>query len=82
MKLVRVVAPHFVAGFETDGIVRRAAPIIHYMLNWPDNKAREYIKRRGWHASICEVWPRPSNDWGLTTDEWWQAFNRLNRDRE
>jgi hypothetical protein len=31
MRLVRIVAPHFVAGFETDGTVRRAAPIIGYM---------------------------------------------------
>ena len=31
MTLIRIVAPHFVAGLETDGIVRRAAPIIAYM---------------------------------------------------
>ena len=29
LTLVRVVAPHFVAGPETDGAVRRAAPILH-----------------------------------------------------
>jgi hypothetical protein len=28
VSLIRVVAPHFVAGFETDGIVRRTAPIL------------------------------------------------------
>ena len=52
MKLVRVVAPHFVAGFETDGIVRRAAPIIKYLVGKTDDQARTYIKRKGWKASI------------------------------
>jgi hypothetical protein len=28
MRLIRVVAPHFVAGSESDGTVRRAAPIL------------------------------------------------------
>lgn len=50
--LVRVVAPHFVAGFETDGQVRRAAPIIGYMVGWTDDRARRYIENRGWKASI------------------------------
>ena len=31
LTLVRIVAPHFVAGIETDGTVRRAAPIVGYM---------------------------------------------------
>lgn len=52
MKLVRVVAPHFVAGFDTDGTVREAAPILKYMIGWSDEKARNYIKRKGWTASI------------------------------
>ena len=52
MKLVRIVAPHFVAGFETDGIIRRAAPIIHYMVDWPDDVARDYIAKKGWKASV------------------------------
>jgi hypothetical protein len=52
VKLVRVVAPHFVAGFETDGVVRRAAPIIKYLVGKTDDEAREYIKRKGWKASI------------------------------
>lgn len=56
MKLVRVVAPHFVAAFESDGIVRRTAPIIKYMLGWPDSRARSYIKAMGWKASI--VWEK------------------------
>lgn len=53
MTLVRVVAPHFVAGFETaDGAVRRAAPIIGYMVGWSDDRARRYIAGKGWRASI------------------------------
>lgn len=51
MTLVRIVAPGFIAGFETDGIVRRAAPIIAYMIGWNDDKARSYIRGRGWKAT-------------------------------
>lgn len=54
MRLIRVVAPHFVAAFETDGIVRRAAPIIKYMIGWSDDRARQYIARKGWEASVVE----------------------------
>jgi hypothetical protein len=52
VKLVRVVAPHFVAAFETDGIVRRTAPILKRMLGWTDDRARKYIASKGWRASI------------------------------
>lgn len=52
MKLVRVVAPHFVAGFETNGTVRRAAPILRYMIGWPDAQARAYMRLKGWRASV------------------------------
>jgi hypothetical protein len=64
MKLVRIVALtaagklHFVAGFESDGTpgnpgtVRRAAPIIGYMVGWSDARARAYIARRGWRAAV------------------------------
>jgi hypothetical protein len=50
--LVRVVAPHFVAGFESDGTVRKAAPILKYMVGWTDDQAREYIAKKGWRASV------------------------------
>lgn len=52
MKLVRVVAPHFVAGFETDGVVRRAAPILKYLVGKTDDQARAHINSKGWKASI------------------------------
>jgi hypothetical protein len=48
LRLVRVVAPHFVAGFETDGVVRIAAPIIKHMIGMSDDKAREHIAEKGW----------------------------------
>jgi hypothetical protein len=54
MKLVRVVSPFFVAGLETDGFVRRAAPIISYMVGWSDDRVRKYIANRGWKASLVE----------------------------
>jgi hypothetical protein len=56
MRLVRVVAPHFVAGFETDGVVRRAAPIINYMVGWTDDRVRVYIAWKGWRASVVETY--------------------------
>ena len=52
MRLVRIVAPHFVAGFETDGVVRRAAPIIKYLIGKTDEQAREYITSKSWVASV------------------------------
>lgn len=53
--LVRVVAPHFVAGFVVeDGHVVETAPIIRYMHRWTADRAREYIKRKGWRATIIK----------------------------
>lgn len=51
--LVRVVAPHFVAGFVVaDCVVDHAAPILAFMVGWPSERAREYLARKGWPASI------------------------------
>lgn len=52
MKLVRVVARTFVAGFETDGIVRRTAPILKRLKGKTDAEARAFIARRDWKASV------------------------------
>jgi hypothetical protein len=52
MILVRIVAPHFVAGLETNGVVRRAAPIMHYMVGWPDDRVRAYVKEPAWKTSV------------------------------
>lgn len=61
MKLVRVVAPHFVAGFESDGHnIVRAAPILKYLIGKTEAYARHYIKQKGWVASICTQSPSQS----------------------
>lgn len=52
MILVRIVAPHFVAGLETDGIVRRTAPILKKLLGKTDDEVRAYVERMGYRASI------------------------------
>jgi hypothetical protein len=54
LTLVRVVAPHFVAGFETDGVVRRAAPILKKLVGMTDDEARAFIHSKGWKASIIK----------------------------
>lgn len=61
--LVRVVAPHFVAGFVIDGVVRRAAPILAYMIGWTDQRAFNYITKKRWTYETlatprgCSPWP-------------------------
>ena len=56
LTLVRVVAPHFVAGFETDGVVVvRAAPILSKrFVGLPEDQARKIIAHFGWKASIIK----------------------------
>lgn len=54
-RLVRFVAPHFVAGFVTNGRVTRAAPIIKYIVGWPDDRVREYCRRKGWSAKVVDL---------------------------
>lgn len=54
MRLIRVVAPHFVAAFETDGTVRRTAPILKMLRGLTDANARQLIKGRGWKASVVD----------------------------
>jgi hypothetical protein len=55
VKLVRVIAKHFVAGFETDGVVRRCAPILRKALfGKTDEEARAIIRAKGWTASVID----------------------------
>lgn len=50
--LVRVVAPHFVAGLVVDDDhVILAAPILRYMVGWPADKVRAKLAEMGWQAS-------------------------------
>jgi hypothetical protein len=47
--LVRIVAPHFVAGIEaTNGRVTMTAPILHYMRGWDGAQVASYCARKGW----------------------------------
>jgi len=47
--LVRITAPHFVAGI----VVReRAAPILAYMLPWSLTQILRYCDRKGWQAVL------------------------------
>ncbi|MCP3475086.1 hypothetical protein NLM33_32710 [Bradyrhizobium sp. CCGUVB1N3] len=55
---MRVVAPGFVAGFESDGTVRCAAPILKALVGMTDDEARAYIKAKGWTASVIPNQPR------------------------
>lgn len=58
--LVRVVAPHFVAGFVmVDGRCTEAAPILRKAcIGKPAQPLRNYFIRRGWKATIV----RPIDD--------------------
>lgn len=47
--LVRVIAPHFVAGIEV-GV--RAAPILAYATGWSLLKLQAYCRQKRW---TCEV---------------------------
>jgi hypothetical protein len=58
LTLVRVVAPHFVAGFETDGTVRRAAPILRRLVGESDETARRVIVHFKWQAHIVVTEPQ------------------------
>ena len=76
MRLVRVVAPHFVAGFETDGIVRRAAPILKTLIGKSDDYAREVFARYGWKASVIG---KPCGECHLKPDEVCDICGAINR---
>lgn len=53
---MRVVARTFVAGFETDGVVRRCAPILRKsLLGKTDEEARQIIQKMGWQASVLHT---------------------------
>ena len=56
MKLVRVVAPHFVAGFVTNGTVIRAAPILKRFIGERDKIVRDIIRHFRWKASVIDEW--------------------------
>ena len=54
MKLVRIVAPHFVAAVAADSVVRECAPILSYMAGWKWAVAGcgTTTSARGWVRSV------------------------------
>lgn len=52
MALVRVSAPHFVAGFDMDN--NRIAPIIKYMRGWSLLRITEYCGRKNWSLEVID----------------------------
>lgn len=61
MTLVRVEAPHFVAGLVIeDGRCIEAAPILRWAIGKSESYLRSYIRRRAWRASVVATLPIPS----------------------
>jgi hypothetical protein len=50
--MIRIVAPHFVAGVVFNeierGTVVQAAPIVRYMLGWNAARVKSYCKQKRW----------------------------------
>lgn len=65
-KLIRIEAPHFVAGLEAGGgKYDRAAPILKYMAGWSEADIKAYIRRKQWKAAakaIRDVIPSKHGD--------------------
>lgn len=54
--LVRVVAPHFVAGLDMVGDkCVEAAPILKWAKGKTADELRAYFKQKGWRASIIDL---------------------------
>ncbi len=53
--LVRVVAPHFVAGMVLENdVVVEAAPILRWAVGRGMGWLRAYLARKGWRASVVD----------------------------
>jgi len=46
LMLLRITAPHFVAGMDTE--TRECAPIINYMKMWTIGGIKSYCEKKGW----------------------------------
>ena len=61
MTLVRITAPHFVAGLVAEaGRVYIAAPILRYMVGWTGNQVADYCAGKRWTWERVEVTPAGS----------------------
>jgi hypothetical protein len=53
--LLRIVAPHFVAGvIATNYVVTEAAPIVRYMLRWRTMRVWTYCQKKGWQVDCLD----------------------------
>lgn len=51
--LVRIAAPHLVAGIVVKGDrVILAAPILRYMTGWSADRVRSFVRGKGWSATV------------------------------
>lgn len=64
--MVRIVAPHFVAGLAVvDGHVRGTAPILSYMEDWACRDVEAYCQQKHWHVDYyCHEALSPKEDRG------------------
>ena len=47
--LIRIVAPHFVAGvIHHRGVIVMSAPILRYMIGWDGRRLADYCRAKGW----------------------------------
>jgi len=47
--IIRIVAPHFVAGaIPHNGRIVNAAPILRFMLHWTGTQVADYCRKKGW----------------------------------
>ena len=71
LTVVRIIAPDFVATFETvDGVVRRADSAIAYLVGWTDDEVREFVYSKSWHAAIISGGP-------IRVIQHWESFEVL-----
>lgn len=56
--VIRIVAPHFVAGIVPhNGRVVNAAPILRYMIHWTGREVAAYCAKKGWSWQRVECAP-------------------------
>jgi hypothetical protein len=53
--LLRIEAPHFVAGIVAENyVVRQAAPILRYMVGWRTLRVWDYCRKKNWSVTCLE----------------------------
>lgn len=73
-QLLRIEAPHFVAGIEIDGAIgcydydykpvtiHRCAPILKYMEGWTVSRIKYYCKKKGWSYQLLQQTSNKPNE--------------------